>query len=94
VHGLGGFNYANRAAVLRLTDNGGSAEIGAAVSGGVMGRLVLYAEGQEMARWPLTIYPGQAFRTTWTRPNEINGALGLQLVANDGTIMAQTGQVP
>jgi hypothetical protein len=42
VHGLGGFNYANRAAVLRLTDNGGSAEIGADVSGGVMGRLVLY----------------------------------------------------
>lgn len=94
VHGLGGFNYANRTAALRLNDNGGSAEIGVAVSGGVSGRIILWAGEQEAATWPVTIYPGQAFRATWTRPSTQTGALGLQLVYNDGTVAAQTGLVP
>jgi Domain of unknown function (DUF5107) len=94
VNGLGGFNYANRTAVLRLNDNGGSAEIGVAVSGAVTGQIVLWAGGQQAANWPLTIYPGQAFRATWTRPSGMDGTLGLQLIYSDGTIAAQTGQVP
>ncbi|MCB9420405.1 MAG: DUF5107 domain-containing protein [Ardenticatenaceae bacterium] len=94
VHGLGGFNFANRTAALRLNDNGGSAEIGVAVSGGVTGRIILWAGGQEAANWPVTIYPGQAFRATWTRPSSQTGALGLQLLYNDGTVAAQTGLVP
>ena len=94
VHGLGGFNYGNQTAVLRLNDNGDNAEIGVAVSGGVTGQIVLWAGGQQAANWPLTIYPGQAFRATWTRPSGMEGALGLQLVYSDGTIAAQTGQVP
>lgn len=94
VHGLGGFNYANRAAALRLNDNGGNAEIGVAVSGGLTGRIILWADGQQAANWPVTIYPGQTFRATWTRPSTLTGALGLQLVYNDGTVAAQTGQVP
>jgi hypothetical protein len=94
VHGLGGFNFANRTAALRLNDNGGSAEIGVAVSGGVSGHIILWAGGQEAANWPVTIYPGQAFRATWTRPSTLTGALGLQLVYNDGTVAAQTGLVP
>ena len=94
VHGVGGFNYANRTAVLRLNDNGGSTEIGVAVSGVVTGQIVLWAGGQPAANWPVTIYPGQVFRATWTRPSGMDGTLGLQLLYSDSTVAAQTGQIP
>jgi hypothetical protein len=94
VSGLGGFEVANRSAALRLTDDGNAAEIGVAVSGYTAGELVLYASGEPAARWPLTISPGQAFRSTWTRPAGGTGPLGLALLSNDGTPLARTGEIP
>ncbi len=94
VHGLGGFNYANEAAALRLTDTGGGAEVSVAVSSSTAGTVSLWAGGQQMESWPLALAPGQAFGASWTRPPDVGGALGLRLANSSGTVIAQTGQVP
>ena len=94
VNGLGGYTFANRAAALRLVDTGGGAEVGVAVSAYTQGDVTLWAGGQQVADWPLTIYPGQAFRTSWTRPAGSSGALGLRLANSSGAALAQTGLVP
>jgi hypothetical protein len=94
VHGLGGFHYANRTAVLRLSETATGADLGVAVSTRVEGRVTLWAGGQQVAEWPLTIVAGQAFRVSWQRPAGIEGPLGLRFAQNDGTIIAQTGQLP
>lgn len=94
VHGLDGFNYANRNAALKLVDTGNGAEVGVAVSGGITGQVTLWVGGQQVANWPMTIYPGQAFRASWPRPVGLEGALGLRLEQTDGSIVAQTGLFP
>ena len=94
VNGLGGFNYANESAALRLTDTGGGAEIGVAVSALTTGNVTLWAGGQLVENWPVTLYPGQAFRASWTRPPDMGEALGLRLEDSSGAVVAQTGQVP
>ncbi len=94
VHGLDGFNYANRSATLKLVDTGHGADVGVAVSGGITGQVSLWVGGQQVTNWPMTIYPGQAFRASWTRPIGLEGALGLRLEQADGSVVAQTGFVP
>ena len=94
VNGLGGFNYANESAALRLTDTGSGAEISVAVSVLTKGNVTLWASGQLVGNWPLTLYPGQAFRTSWARPPGVGGTLGLRLENSGGTTIAQTGKVP
>ena len=94
INGMGGFNYANESAALRLTDTGGGAEIGVAVSNLTTGNITLWSEGQLVEKWPVTLYPGQAFRANWTRPPDVSGVLGLKLEDHSGAIVAQTGQVP
>lgn len=94
IHGMGGIHYANRAAALKLVDTGSGAEVGVAVSGSVTGQVTLWAGGQQVANWPMTIYPGQTFRSSWIRPADMAGALGLRLEEMDGSIVAQTGLVP
>jgi hypothetical protein len=94
VNGLGGLNAANETAALRLVDTGGGAEVGVAVSALTTGELRLWAGGQRASSWGVTLYPGQAFRATWTRPPEMTGALGLRLTNGSGQIIAQTGKVP
>jgi len=91
--GLGGYTFANRFAALRLIDTGGGAEVGLAVSSLTSGELTLWANGQWMASWPVTLYPGQAFRADWVRPAGVRGALGLRLQDKSGVVV-QTGQVP
>ena len=94
LNGLGGFNHANVAAALRLTDTGGGAQVGVAVSALTTGHVTLWAGGQEAARWSLTLYPGQAFRIDWARPSDLNVGLGLTLTDANGALIAQTGEVP
>jgi hypothetical protein len=94
INGLGGFTYANESAALRLVDTGGGAEIGVAVSALTTGEVSLWADAQLVASWPVTLYPGQPFRASWTRPAEVSGPLGLRLSGSGGAVVAQTGQVP
>jgi hypothetical protein len=94
VNRMGGFTYANEAAALRLTDTGGGAEIGVAVSSLTTGSVTLWSGGQSVETWRVTLYPGQAFGASWTRPAGTSGALGLKLESDGGAVVAQTGYVP
>jgi hypothetical protein len=94
VNGMGGFNYANEAAALRLTPTDQGAEIGVAVSAYTAGNVTLWAGGQLASSWPVAVYPGQAFRASWTRPPGMEGELGLRLENHSGIVLAQTGHVP
>jgi hypothetical protein len=91
VHGLGGFDHANRNAALRLTTTAKGAQLGVSTSSALDGILLLYAGGREVVRLPLSLDANQPFRATWQRPAGMSGPLGLRLFALDGTIVAQTG---
>ncbi|MCP4427680.1 MAG: DUF5107 domain-containing protein [Chloroflexi bacterium] len=89
---MGGFDYANESAALRLTDTNEGAEIGVAVSAVTTGKITLWAGGRRVASWPATLYPGQAFQASWQRPSGAEGALGLRLETSNGDILAQMGE--
>ncbi len=91
---LGGFNYANRLAALRLSELEGAVEAAVAVSGYIEGQLTLFVGGQRAAQWPVQLYPGQAFLGSWPRQPGIEGAAGMRLTGSDGSTIAQTGQLP
>jgi hypothetical protein len=84
----------NRFAALSLIDIGGGAEVGLAVSSLTSGKLTLWAGEQMMASWPVTLYPGPAFRADWVRPADVSGALGLLLRDGGGATIEQMGTVP
>lgn len=52
----------------------------------------LYAGSQQLAKWQISLSPGQAFRSQWARDRD--GALGLRVGDSAGNILAQTGELP
>jgi hypothetical protein len=94
ISGLNGFTYANPSAALRLVENGGSVDVGVAVTKQTTGTLALFANGTPVAQWPVSLLPGQQLQATWQRSAENNGAPGLRLTSTNGTILAQTGTTP
>ena len=89
---LDGLTYANSAAALRLTENDAGVDVGLAVSSSGQFTVELYAGNQPIATWQISLSPGQAFRSRWTRDRA--GELGLKVVDNAGTPIAQTGAIP
>ena len=62
VSGIGGYNWANEEAVIRLTPSGEGAEVVVATSRALNGTVVLRRGGVEVQRWDTFIAPGQPFR--------------------------------
>jgi len=94
VNDLGGYNFANRLAAMRLDDTSGGVEVGLAVSTPIEGKLTLWAGNDSVASWPVNMGPGQALQASWSRPSGQDGALGLRLEDNNGAVLSQMGQVP
>jgi hypothetical protein len=91
---MGGVSYANESAALRLVGEDERTNISVAVSSITTGEIELWAAGQLVANWSVSLYPAQAFRATWTGSvNEIK-TLGLRLTNQNGVVLAQTGQLP
>ncbi len=91
VHGLGGLNFANQHATLRISPTGNGTDIALTVTHALAGRLALYADGVALAEWPVDLQPGQTLYANWTGTAS---SLGVALIAGDGTIIAQSGSVP
>jgi hypothetical protein len=94
IHDLGGVQAANANAALHLAATETGASVGAAVTGATEGVLRLWAGGREVTVWELNLTPTRPFRTTWERPADAAGELGLTLTTLSGETLAQTGAVP
>ncbi len=89
VSGIGGYNWANEEAAIRLVPSGDSAEVAVATSRALSGTLVLRRGGGEVQRWEAFIAPGQSFRATGS-PTSSSGDWGVQVLDGD-TVIAQMG---
>jgi hypothetical protein len=89
VSGIGGFNWANDEAVIRLVPSGDRAEVAVATSRAIDGTVVLRQNGTEVQRWGASLSPGQSFHADGG-PSAGSGDWGVQ-VLEGGVVVAQMG---
>lgn len=85
VSGIGGYNWANAEAAIRLMPSGDSAKVAVATSRALNGTVVLRRGGADVARWEAFIAPGQSF---WAAggPAPGGGAWEVQVLEGDDVI--------
>jgi len=88
VSGIGGYNWANERAAIRLLPSGDSAEVAVATTHVLDATIVLRRGGTEVQRWDVFIAPDQPFRATGGPAYD--GNWGVQVLAED-SIIAQMG---
>jgi hypothetical protein len=88
VSGIGGYNWANEEAAIRLLPSGDSAEIAVATTHAVDGTIVLRRGGREVQRWDAFMAPDRPFRATGGPASD--GDWGVQVLTAGSTI-AQMG---
>lgn len=88
VSGIGGYNWANAEAAIRLLPVGDMAELAVATTRALSATIVLRRGGTEVQRWEASIAPGAPFYATGGPASE--GDWGIQVSA-DGTLIAQMG---
>lgn len=88
VSGIGGYNWANEEAAIRLTPTGESAEVAVATTRAGMVTVVLRRGGAEVQRWQAVIAPGCPFRASGGPAQQ--GEWGVQLWSGDA-LLAQMG---
>jgi len=89
VSGMGGYNWANEEAAIRLTPSGDSAGVAVMMTRALNGTVVLRRGGAEVQRWDVFIAPGQPFQATGG-PASSGGDWGVQVLAG-GAVIAQVG---
>jgi hypothetical protein len=91
VAGLGALRYANAQAALNLAAAGGQAQVGVSVTRPWSGSLALLLDGQEAWRNPLSMVPGQPYRTSVHLSPDVPqvGQLTLRLIGGDGAVVAE-----
>ena len=89
VSGIGGYNWANEEAAIRLVPSGDSATVAVATSRALQGTVILRRGGEEVQRWDAFIAPGQAFHASGGSASG-SGDWGVQ-VFDGGVIVAQMG---
>ena len=96
VSGLGGYNWANEKAAIRLLPSGEGAEVAVVTTRALNGTVVLRWGGAEVQRWDAFIAPGQPFHAVVTTsvvdngPASGGGDWGVQVLVG-GTVIAQMG---
>jgi len=88
VSGIGGYNWANAEAAIRLLPAGDRAEIAVATTHALQGTVILLRGGVDVARWEAAIAPGQPFRAAGQASG--SGNWGVLLLV-DGRTVAQMG---
>ena len=88
VSGIGGYNWANAEAAIRLMPSGDSAGLAVATSRALDGTVMLRRGGVEVQRWEAFIAPGQPFHAAGGPATA--GDWGVQ-VLDGGTLIAQMG---
>jgi len=92
VSSIGGYNWANEEAAIRLTPSSEEVEVAVATTRAMNGAVVLRRGGVEVQRWDAFIAPGQPFRALSSIPptggEERGGDWGVQVLTG-GTVIAQ-----
>ncbi len=93
VSSIGGYNWANEEAAIRLTPSSEEVEVAVATTRAMNGTVVLWQGGVEVQRWDTFIAPGQPFRAPSFIPptggeRGGDGDWGVQ-VLEGGTVIAQ-----
>jgi hypothetical protein len=89
VSGIGGYNWANQEAAIRLLPSGDSAAIAVATTRAIDGTIVLRRGAAEVQRWDAFIAPGHPFHAAGG-PDSGGGDWGVQ-VLTAGAVIAQMG---
>jgi len=89
VSSIGGYNWANEEAAIRLVPSGEEAEVGVVTTRALRATVVLRRGGVEVQRWEDAVAPGRPFRATGG-PASGGGDWGVQ-VLEGGTVIAQMG---
>ena len=89
VSSIGGYNWANEDAAIRLTPSGDSAEVAVATTRPLDAIVVLRRDGADVQRWDVAVRPGCPFRATGG-PVAGGGDWGVQVLVG-GTVVAQMG---
>ncbi len=92
------YDYANATAALSLEDRGESVYVAAAASSNFQGAHVkLWQNNKVAAEWLASLGPGRPVSAVWQRPGGSCGEdmcrLGVQLLDETGSVLAQTGTV-
>jgi len=90
VSGIGGYNWANAEAAIRLLPSGDSAQVAVATTRPLKGTVVLRRGGMEVQRWDAAIAPGSPFLVTGG-PASGGGDWGVRVFEGDGVVIAQMG---
>jgi len=89
VSGIGGYNWANEEAAIRLIPSGDRAELAVATTRALHATVVLRRGGAEVQRWDAPIAPDRPFCASGG-PATAGGDWGVQVLAG-GAIVAQMG---
>lgn len=65
VSGIGGLTWANREGAVRLTPTDGGVEVAVETVRPTHATVILYRQGEDVARWPADIGPGRPLRIFW-----------------------------
>lgn len=91
VGNTGGFTFANDAAALKVKPETTAVAVAAASTYPLEGQLVLWRDGLEVTRWPVSLAPERPFQDSYLPPTPIDGgAWGLTLIDGSGQTVAAT----
>ena len=88
VSGVGGYDWANDEAAIRLSPSGDQVEVGVATTRALYATVVLLRGGVEAQRWDTRVAPGEPFRAT-SDPASSGGDWVVQVV-EQGIVIAQS----
>jgi hypothetical protein len=88
VSGIGGYNWANETATIRLTPSGDSATVAVSTTRELDGTVVLRRGGADVARWDASIAPDRPFQASGGPASA--GDWGVQVLTG-GQVVAQMG---
>ncbi len=89
---MGGFSFANKEAALNLGNVNGSVQVAVAGTHPINGNLILWQNGSEANRWPVSLAPQRPFRGSYAVEADPTTKWGLSLVDAAGQELAALGQ--
>ena len=90
---IGGFDFANEEAALRLDVDEPLIHVAVATTRPLIGHLTLWRDGEQIKAWPLSVSPTRSFQRVVTPPGgRVTGSWGLSLHDREGSQVAAVGK--